>query len=305
MEKQYFFSPGKLLLTSEYFALDGAKALAIPTRLGQELSAESIEDGRSYIYWETYREGRPWLKAWIDYANMKVLETNRDNASEFILKIFHFLKYLASKKLITDTSYRLISHIEFPENFGWGSSSTLINNLSKWAEVDAFVLNDLTLGGSGYDIGVAQEATPILYTRTANEKIVEKISYAPRFKNELLFVHLNRKQDSREGINMYRSKDRSSDLISYFSNLTDQILKENTDLEKFSFLMQKHEEKMSQFLNIPPIKEKFFKNAPSFFKSLGAWGGDFVLTTKFRDYESYFFDNGYPVFFSYRDIISS
>ncbi len=30
------FSPGKLMLTSEYFAIDGALVLAVPTRLGQE-----------------------------------------------------------------------------------------------------------------------------------------------------------------------------------------------------------------------------------------------------------------------------
>lgn len=30
------FSPGKLLLTSEYFVLDGALALAVPTIPGQE-----------------------------------------------------------------------------------------------------------------------------------------------------------------------------------------------------------------------------------------------------------------------------
>ena len=30
------FSPGKLLLTSEYVVLDGALALAVPTQWGQE-----------------------------------------------------------------------------------------------------------------------------------------------------------------------------------------------------------------------------------------------------------------------------
>jgi mevalonate kinase len=33
-----FYSHGKLLITSEYAVLDGAKALALPTRLGQKLS---------------------------------------------------------------------------------------------------------------------------------------------------------------------------------------------------------------------------------------------------------------------------
>ncbi|AQX04626.1 30S ribosomal protein S6 [Elizabethkingia meningoseptica] len=302
MNKQQFFSHGKLLLTSEYFVLDGAKALAVPTRLGQELSVEIIDDRKSCIYWETYRENILWLTTCIDYKNLEVTETNKEDASAFILKIFRTLKELRSDKLEHNTSYILKSNVQFPENYGLGSSSTLMNNLADWAGIDAFLLNDLALGGSGYDIAVAKEGAPVLYTRKENEKIVETVNYKPTFSEQLLFVHLNKKQDSREGIRMYREKDKSPDLINFFSALTDDILK-CPDLENFSLLMEEHEKVMSNFLKIPPVKEKYFKNAPSFFKSLGAWGGDFILTTKFRDYESYFLHNGFPNFFSYEKII--
>ena len=36
------FSPGKLLLTSEYVVLDGALALAVPTKWGQEFFFDEI-----------------------------------------------------------------------------------------------------------------------------------------------------------------------------------------------------------------------------------------------------------------------
>ncbi|MEQ3661167.1 MAG: GHMP kinase, partial [Flavobacterium sp.] len=39
--KQTYYSNGKLLLTGEYVVLDGAKALAVPTKFGQSLSIES------------------------------------------------------------------------------------------------------------------------------------------------------------------------------------------------------------------------------------------------------------------------
>ena len=45
------FSPGKLLLTSEYVVLDGALALALPTKLGQEFFVEETLDHQSRIYW--------------------------------------------------------------------------------------------------------------------------------------------------------------------------------------------------------------------------------------------------------------
>ncbi|AKH95999.1 GYDIA family GHMP kinase [Elizabethkingia anophelis] len=302
MDKQHFFSHGKLLLTSEYVVLDGAKALAIPTKPGQDLSAEKIDDHRSLIYWETYREGKLWLKTCIDYKNLFVTETNIANASAFILKIFSTLKDMRSESLEADYSYILKSNVQFPENFGLGSSSTLMNNIANWGNVDAFALNDIALGGSGYDIAVAKAGAPIIYIRNRGNKTVETVNYSPSFKDQLLFVHLNKKQDSREGITMYKQMEKSQDLIHYFSKLTDEILI-SENLENFSLIMEDHEKTMSNFLKISTVKEKYFKNAPSFFKSLGAWGGDFILTTKFCDYENYFLHNGFPNFFSYDELI--
>lgn len=240
MDKQHFFSHGKLLLTSEYVVLDGAKALAIPTKPGQDLSAEKIDDHRSLIHWETYREGKLWLKTCIDYKNLFVTETNIANASAFILKIFSTLKDMGSESLEADYSYILISNVQFPENFGLGSSSTLMNNIANWGNVDAFALNDIALGGSGYDIAVAKAGAPIIYTRNGGNKTVETVNYSPGFKDQLLFVHLNKKQDSREGITMYKQMEKSQDLIHYFSELTDEILI-SENLENFSLIMEDHE----------------------------------------------------------------
>ena len=41
METQTFYSNGKLLITGEYVVLDGAKALALPTKFGQSLVVKS------------------------------------------------------------------------------------------------------------------------------------------------------------------------------------------------------------------------------------------------------------------------
>ena len=43
MRTQTFYSNGKLLLTGEYVVLDGAKALAVPTRFGQNLIVASVQ----------------------------------------------------------------------------------------------------------------------------------------------------------------------------------------------------------------------------------------------------------------------
>lgn len=50
------YSPGKLMLTSEYFAVDGALVLAVPTKLGQEFFFEEFSDEKSLIF------GKPIIK---------------------------------------------------------------------------------------------------------------------------------------------------------------------------------------------------------------------------------------------------
>ncbi|SEH34706.1 GYDIA family GHMP kinase [Chryseobacterium culicis] len=295
------FSPGKLMLTSEYFAIDGALVLAVPTRLGQEFFFEEIKDGKSLILWEAYHQNTLWLRAVIDYKNWQILETNLPSSAEFITKTLKNVQQLSNSKFKTDLTYHLKTNLQFPANYGLGSSSTLMNNLAEWAEIDPFYLNTISLGGSGYDIAVAKEKSAILFQSKPDIKY-EKVNFSPSFKNELIFIHLNQKQDSREGISFYKSKKKSPELVDEFSNLTKKILLCN-ELEKFSELMMIHEHKIADFLEISTVKEKLFSDCPSFVKSLGAWGGDFVMSAKFGDYKNYFWEKGFTTIFEWQNII--
>ncbi|CAA7387108.1 GYDIA family GHMP kinase [Chryseobacterium fistulae] len=295
------FSPGKLMLTSEYFAIDGALVLAVPTKLGQEFFFEETDDGQTLIFWEAYHQNILWLKAVIDYKNWQILETNISLSAEFILKTLKNVQKLSTVKLKKDFTYHLKTNLQFPADFGLGSSSTLMNNLAQWAEIDAFYLNEISLGGSGYDIAVAKERSAVLF-QNKPELTYEKINFTPSFKNKLIFIHLNQKQDSREGIRLYKSKNKSQQLIHEFSNLTRNILLCD-DLFEFSQLMIFHEQKISNFLEIPTVKELFFPDCPVFVKSLGAWGGDFVLSSKFDGYQDYFWGKGFSTIFEWNDLI--
>ena len=297
------FSPGKLLLTSEYVVLDGALALAVPTKWGQEFFVDEISDGKSVIIWEALHEGKPWLNAEINYQSWEILNCNLQQPAEFILKVLKNVQQLSLIKFKDNCSYRLKTNLQFPANYGLGSSSTLMNNLAEWAKINPYQLNEMSLGGSGYDIAVAKEKSAILYQIINDEKSVRAIDYNPKFKDELIFIHLNQKQDSREGIQLYHSKLKSPELIQEFSSLTKEVLK-CEDLEKFSHLMEVHEQKLSTFLGIETVKEKYFENCPVFIKSLGAWGGDFVLTSKFPGFETYFQGKGFSTIFSWKDLIN-
>lgn len=298
--KHHLFSPGKLLITSEYFVLDGALALAVPTRLGQDFFWEETDDAQQVIIWEALHQNKPWLSAKIDYKNWVVLESNLPENAHFILKVLQNVQKFSATKFQSNISYQIKTNLQFPGNFGLGSSSTLMNNLADFAEIDAFLLNETSLGGSGYDIAVAKEKSAILYQN--NPRKIQKIDFNPPFLEDLILVHLNQKQDSREGINAFRAQEKNISLSESFTAITEQVLRCET-LEEFSQLMYLHESTLSQFLGVEPVKEKLFKDAPVFVKSLGAWGGDFVLSAKFGDYKNYFLEKGFAQIFDYKDLV--
>ena len=295
------YSPGKLMLTSEYFAVDGALVLAVPTKLGQEFFFEEIQDEKSLIFWEAYHQNRLWLKAVIDYKNWQILQTNITSSTEFILKTLKNVQSLSEIKFKNTDSYKLKTNLQFPADYGLGSSSTLMNNLAEWSEIDPFYLNSISLGGSGYDIAVAKAKSAVLF-QNKPEIQFEKVNFNPKFKNELIFIHLNQKQDSREGINLYKSKIKSQNLVDEFSNLTRNILLCD-ELDKFSELMMLHEQCISDFIEIPTVKSIFFADCAKFVKSLGAWGGDFVMSSKFVGFKDYFWGKGFTTIFEWDDII--
>jgi len=47
----------------------------------------------------------------------------------------------------------------------------------------------------------------------------------------------------------------------------------------FESLLSEHEEIMSAVLGIMPVKKHLFRGHQGIVKSLGAWGGDFVMVT--------------------------
>jgi hypothetical protein len=48
-------------------------------------------------------------------------------------------------------------------------------------------------------------------------------------------------------------------------------------LKSFMILIREHEDLLSRLMDIIPVRESQFGNFPGEIKSLGAWGGDFVL----------------------------
>jgi len=300
---QNFFSNGKLLLTGEYLVLDGALALAVPTKFGQSLSVEPIDEPK--LIWKSIsNKGLTWYE---DVFTMEAIAsgnfTPRNERSEVLVQILNSAKQLNPDFLNSKGGYKVSTKLDFPEFWGLGSSSTLINNMAQWAHVDAYQLLDRTFGGSGYDIACANHNSPITYQLQNGNRTINPVKFYPQFKDSLYFVYLNKKQDSREGISQYKANINNAGLaISEIGDITSQIIHSKT-LREFESLIDSHEKIISKIIKLKPIKEVLFRNYEGAVKSLGAWGGDFTLVTGDENSMEYFRHKGYRTIISFNDMI--
>ena len=305
-----FYSNGKLLLTGEYFVLDGAKSLAVPTTCGQDLIVKKNDD--SQLIWKSYtNEGECWLEAIFGLPKLRLVSADfnsendggNDMLAEKLNNILFEIRKLNPNFLNSNQGVLVETHLTFPKNWGLGTSSTLINNLANWAKVNSYQLLSTTFGGSGYDIACAQNNTPILYTRNGNEPIIKQVNFDPLFKEQLYFVYLNKKQNSREGIKRFKDlKGNLSSEILQISELTDLIVSCNNVID-FEKLMVEHEQIVSKTIQLKPIQDLLFTDYFGKTKSLGAWGGDFILATGNDDTQNYFNQKGFQTVIPYQDLI--
>lgn len=296
-----FRGNGKLLITGEYAVLDGALALAVPTRKGQSLTVKSEPHPSRRIEWKSFRHDQSlWFEAHFD-KNFAVLYTSDDQSADTLRQVLSAAVLLNPEFLIGSEYYEVTTHLEFDEKYGLGSSSTLIHNIAKWAQVNPYELLFMTFKGSGYDIACADADSSIFYRLQAGEPIMEPSFFSPHFQNQLYFVYLNKKQNSREGIARYRNVNRDkTDYIKRISELSRLAANAET-IATFEDVLNEHESITSKLLGIPRVCEQF-RDFPGAVKSLGAWGGDFILACG-DDAPSYFKQKGFPVIMNWDDIV--
>ena len=305
-----FYSNGKLLLTGEYFVLDGAKSLAVPTTCGQDLIVEKIQEPQ--LIWESYtNKGECWLEAIFELPKLRLTSATYDDnqdggkgsLAENLFEILLQIRQLNPSFLNSEQGFLVKTNLTFPKNWGLGTSSTLINNLAQWANVNPYQLLEKTFGGSGYDLACAQHNTPIFYTRNGINPIVEKVAFNPIFKDQLYFVYLNKKQNSREGIQRFKAlKGNLIAEIAQISQLTDAFVACN-NLIDFEKLLIEHEQIVSKTIQLKTVQETYFSDYFGKTKSLGAWGGDFILATGNSDSKFYFNKKGFETVIPYTDLI--
>jgi len=287
-QQQTWYAHGKLLITGEYLVMQGARALAIPVNRGQYMqvvatSAKNI----TRLLWTAHKPDGLWFRTEIALPELKILKTTNKLLAQKLVKILSVVRDLKPLFLDGMQCFDVETRLEFDTEFGFGSSSTLVANLAAWADVDAFALQRKALGGSGYDVACARVETPVFYQLTDDKPIVESTHWLPPFKDQIYFVYLGQKQRSDESVERFKKLAvYGKEEIQRISAIGEALVKAET-LELFENLLSEHEKIMSAVLGIAPVKERLFKGYPGIVKSLGAWGGDFVLITNHSTDETF------------------
>ncbi len=304
-----FYAPGKLMISGEYAVLNGALALAIPTAgYGQTLTVSSCKNEGHY--WESLDPKGKWFEVLFSGDLHQIIKTSNQQQAVVIQQLLLFVK--KQKPELFDKALHFRTELSFNREWGLGSSSSLIALLSKWSEIPAFDLLDISFGGSGYDVAVAMENRAILYQLTEPDTtkqpdyrgkmpVWQPVDFHPNFAGEVFLVYLNVKQNSRDEIKLYNRKPADKQQVDRISRISNALV-DCRDLNYFEALIAEHERITAQILQRPTVQEKYFSDYPGKIKSLGAWGGDFILATR-QDAPDYFKAKGLQTIINLKDLL--
>jgi len=302
---------GKLLLTAEYFVTEGATALALPTKKGQSMQVEKGEKA-GQLHWRSLEEnGHCWLEIWVSLPDLELIKFEGEaEEAERLLILLQIAQEHNPNFLADGQGLEVTTQLEFPRDWGLGSSSTLVSLLADWAQVDAHQLLSESFGGSGYDLAAAKAQGPILYRLFNGQPQAYPAPFAPKFKDQLYFLHLNKKQSSREALVHYKVKpaEEREAPIPRISQITHNLAQYCKDLEDFEELLEEHQALLQPILGQEGPKAQFFEDFWGTVKPLGAWGGDFVLVSSQRseaETKAYFAKKGFEQFIRYEDMVLS
>jgi len=300
---QSFYAHGKLLLTGEYVVLDGALALGLPTRLGQHLDVH-LDPAADLLHWQSLQpDGSCWLEVTLRVDDLLVVNSSDAAAARRLQEVLREARRLAGDRFLFSGG-QVRTRLEFDRHWGLGSSSTLLAMVAEWAKIDMYQLAAATFGGSGYDLACARANGAVLYQKRGQQGYALHLPFHPPFSDQLYLVYSGSKQNSREGIRHYREQ-KQPPPVEAISTLTLELA-HTTSFTRFCTLIEQHEALISRAVGMPPVGKNRFAQAPGIVKSLGAWGGDFLLCASAapaREVHAYFENKGISTIFSYKDLI--
>lgn len=278
MVKKYYGN-GKLLLSGEYLVLDGAKALSLPVKFGQHTEVKEDETKPGVILWKAKEHDLTWFEAELELKTLNVISSTDEVTANFVTDMFLAIQ----ESFVGFESFESLSFehsVNFPLNWGLGSSSSLISNMATWSLMEPYELHQRVSAGSGYDVFTARCHKPIMYQLVNDVPHVTEIHYQPSFSKQLYFVYQGQKQNTAMQVEEYKKKEEQfMKEITRINTITEEMI-HSTSYGEFETLLREHEDIISRVLDRKPLIETTFSDYKyGFVKSLGAWGGDFMLFT--------------------------
>ena len=292
----------KFLLTGEYALLQGADALVLPLYYTQRLVVkETVGDA---LEWESWERDRLW------YANTFTVNINDNYTSKLDKYLGNLIQQILKLNRDTEGLFkgkRMRVDADFNLQWGLGSSSTLISLLSQYAKVDAYILNSLISNGSGYDVVAATQDKSFVFTKTEKYYQNESAELNYSFKDKLYFVYTGRKQDTNESIRRFNGikKRMIKSEVQDISKITKELI-EVKSLSQFQYLITEHEKIIAKITDQESPLKHYLPNFIGAAKSLGAWGGDFILITwkdSEQELQKYLQKQNINTYFPWKDIV--
>jgi len=302
-----FHSNGKFLLSGEYLVLKGATSLAVPLKLGQSLEVSELNiPSFKNIVWKAFYRNSLWFEVVFESVDIEIVQTSDALIAEQLRSYLLAANSLNPHILGNLCNHQITTQLDFDVNWGLGSSSTLISNIAQLFQINPFRLYFQVANGSGYDVACASAQTPILYTLKDGNPVIQPVAFNPHFSDNLFFVYLGKKQKSDASIDNFSAKlnDRNQE-IALITELSKQMTASRF-LDEFEDIIIELEKVTSGILDIPTVKESKFDDFDGAVKSLGAWGGDFVLMTwkeSEKALKEYLANKGLTIFFRYNELV--
>lgn len=269
------------MLCGEYAVIIGVEALAVPVSVGQWMHVWEFDSpgGEHRILWEAKdREGASWLNESFALPLGDVGLEERDER-----KIIHQLLAMAPENTWKPgKSYRIETQLEFDRSSGLGSSSTMVSNFARFANLDAQAIQQQLFGGSGYDVAVAEVGKGLVFWKDGENNHWGPWTISPSLTHDWKVVFLGEKQNSRNSLSDVNARLQEIQNDEFMLHqlqqvagavkMAQQVSMVEAGLEMWQALLS-----MGLGLQTPYQHFGFQPVKGGLCKWLGAWGGDMLL----------------------------
>ena len=269
------------MLCGEYAVTIGVEALAVPVSVGQWMHVWEFDSpgGEHRILWEAKdREGASWLNESFALPLGDVGLEERDER-----KIIHQLLAMAPENTWKPgKSYRIETQLEFDRSSGLGSSSTMVSNFARFANLDAQAIQQQLFGGSGYDVAVAEVGKGLVFWKDGENNYWGPWTISPSLTQDWKVVFLGEKQNSRNSLSDVKARLQEIQNDEFMLHqlqqvagavkMAQQVSMVEAGLEMWQALLS-----MGLGLQTPYQHFGFQPVKGGLCKWLGAWGGDMLL----------------------------